>query len=85
VECRVGCGACCIALSISSHIPGMPKGKLAGVRCIQLTSNNRCKLIGKSERPTVCNNLRPSKEMCGETATEALAWLDNLEKLTAPL
>jgi uncharacterized protein len=84
VECRVGCGACCIAPSISSYIPGMPKGKLAGVRCIQLTSDNRCKLIGKSERPIVCNNLRPSKEMCGETATEALAWLNDLEILTAP-
>lgn len=26
-ECRPGCGACCIAPSISSPIPGMPEGK----------------------------------------------------------
>ncbi len=84
MECRVGCGACCIALSISSPIPEMLKGKLAGVRCIQLTSDNKCKLIGKSERPTVCNNLQPSREMCGETAMEALSWLNDLEKLTTP-
>lgn len=30
-ECRPGCGACCIAPSISSPIPGMPEGKAAGV------------------------------------------------------
>jgi Fe-S-cluster containining protein len=27
INCRLGCGACCIAPSISSAIPGMPKGK----------------------------------------------------------
>ncbi len=40
--CRAGCGACCIALSISSPIPGLPAGKPAGVRCPQLTADNRC-------------------------------------------
>ncbi|MDW3636530.1 YkgJ family cysteine cluster protein, partial [Vibrio sp. Vb0667] len=24
MDCRLGCGACCIAPSISSPIPGMP-------------------------------------------------------------
>ena len=38
--CRAGCGACCIAPSISSPIPGMPNGKPAGVRCVQLDANN---------------------------------------------
>jgi len=84
VECRVGCGACCIAPSISSPIPGMPKGKLAGVRCVQLTSDNRCRLFGKPERPVVCSNFQPSREMCRERDTEALAWLNNLEILTMP-
>jgi Fe-S-cluster containining protein len=28
LACRSGCGACCIAPSISSAIPGMPQGKL---------------------------------------------------------
>jgi Fe-S-cluster containining protein len=27
MDCRVGCGACCIAPSISSPLPGMPRGK----------------------------------------------------------
>ena len=83
-ECRPGCGACCIAPSISSPIPGMPGGKPAGVRCVQLTDDNRCRLFGQPERPVVCVQLRPSGEMCGETANEALAYLDALELATRP-
>jgi uncharacterized protein len=83
-ECRVGCGACCIAPSISSPIPGMPEGKPAGVRCIQLTEDNRCKLFGLPERPAVCVRLRPHPEMCGSTADEALAYLIHLEAITLP-
>ena len=30
MRCREGCGACCIAPSIASSIPGMPDGKPAG-------------------------------------------------------
>ncbi|HEX3554057.1 MAG TPA: YkgJ family cysteine cluster protein [Thermoanaerobaculia bacterium] len=84
MECRIGCGACCIGLSISSPIPGMPAGKPAGVRCIQLTDDNRCHLFGQPERPAVCVNLRPMREMCGDTADQALAYLAFLEKATAP-
>ncbi len=84
MECRVGCGACCIALSISSPIPGMPHGKAVGVRCVQLTPDNRCRLYGRPERPVVCVRLRPSEEMCGQTADEALAWLFELERITHP-
>jgi Fe-S-cluster containining protein len=84
MDCRAGCGACCIALSISSPIPGMPGGKPAGVRCVQLTADNRCAIFGRPDRPQVCNNLRPMPEMCGETADEALAYLQRLEELTAP-
>ena len=73
MNCRAGCGACCIAPSISSPIPGMPgnaatslpKGKPAGVRCVQLDDNNRCLLFGDPRRPTVCSSLRASVEMCG--------------------
>jgi len=82
--CRPGCGACCIALSISSPIPGMPGGKSAGVRCVQLTDDYLCRLFGKPERPPVCVNLRPNKEMCGDSREEALAYLARLEELTAP-
>ncbi len=84
MECRAGCGACCIALSISSPIPGMLDGKPSGVRCVQLTADNRCLLFGKAERPEVCTRLRPMEEMCGSSAEEALAYLYRLEAATAP-
>jgi len=83
LECRVGCAACCIAPSMSSLIPGMPDGKHAGDRCIQLTSDNKCMLFGKEERPAVCISLKPSDEMCGKTAKEAYLYLEELEKATA--
>lgn len=82
LECRAGCGACCIAPSISSTIPGMPQGKPAGVRCIQLTNEHRCKLFGKPERPAVCASLKPLEEMCGASAREAFQKLARLERAT---
>ena len=85
VACRTGCGACCIAPSISSPIPGMPDGKPAGVRCIQLTDDLRCAIFGTPERPEVCNRLRPSDEMCGASTQEAFAHLEALERLTRPV
>ena len=84
MDCRAGCGACCIALSISSPIPGMPHGKPAGVRCVQLTDDNLCLLFEKPERPEVCVRLRPTEEMCGSTREEALVYLSALERATAP-
>jgi Fe-S-cluster containining protein len=84
MECRVGCAACCIAPSISSPIPGMPNGKPAGVRCIQLADDGRCLLFGQPGRPAVCASLRPTEEMCRSTAHEALAYLTWLEEATEP-
>lgn len=84
MDCRVGCGACCIAPSISSSIPGMPDGKPAGGRCIQLSDDNRCKIFGQPDRPEVCVRLRPAKEMCGQSTEEAMAWLTELERATQP-
>lgn len=84
MDCRIGCGACCIAPSISSPIPGMPNGKPAGERCVQLTSDNRCLLFGKPERPAVCSSLIPSDQMCGTSTVEALTFLTRLETLTKP-
>ncbi|MEO8857675.1 MAG: YkgJ family cysteine cluster protein [Burkholderiaceae bacterium] len=81
--CRAGCGACCIAPSISSPIPGMPNGKPAGVRCVQLTDENRCAIFGQPERPTVCSSLRAEPVMCGADRDHALAWLTQLEAATA--
>ncbi len=85
MECRAGCGACCIAPSISSPISGMPRGKPAGVRCVQLSADNLCLLFGKPERPAVCQRLSSSLEMCGESADYALAWLAKLERATQPI
>lgn len=84
MDCRIGCAACCIAPSISSPIPGMPDGKAAGVRCIQLDAAGRCLLFGLAERPAVCLSLRPAAEMCGRTNEEAMAWLNALERVTHP-
>lgn len=85
LECRPGCGACCIAPSISSPIPGMPNGKPAGVRCVQLTDDNLCKLFGHSDRPAVCSQLRPQADMCGANSDEAMAFLAKLEETTRPV
>lgn len=84
MECRAGCGACCIAPSISSPIPGMPQGKPAGVRCVQLTDDNLCRLYGLPERPAICVRLRANEEMCGQSTGEALIYLTELEILTRP-
>ncbi len=84
MECRHGCGACCIASSISSPIPGMPHGKPAGVRCVQLTADNACAIFGQPGRPVVCSSLRPSVAMCGGSREEALRGLIRLEAETVP-
>ena len=84
MDCRVGCAACCIAPSISTPIPGMPLGKPAGVRCVQLTDDHRCLLFGRPERPAVCTSLRPSPDMCGSCAREAYTWFAWAERMTAP-
>ena len=84
MECRTGCGACCIVPSISSSIPGMENGKPAGVRCVQLTEDNRCLLFGHPKRPAVCVQLRPSLEMCGREDRDAFDYFVRLDALTRP-
>lgn len=84
LTCRPACGACCIAPSISSPIPGLPQGKPAGVRCVQLSDDYRCMIFGHPERPAVCDGLLPSPEMCGERREQALRWLGVLEDQTRP-
>ena len=84
MNCRPNCGACCIAPSISSPIPGMPLGKPAGTRCIQLAPDETCKIFGRPERPAVCRSLLPSDEMCGSSREQAIRWLDAIEKQTCP-
>ncbi|TWO71066.1 YkgJ family cysteine cluster protein [Caenimonas sedimenti] len=83
MDCRTGCGACCTAPSINSPIPGMPQGKPAGVRCVQLDEANRCRIFGRPERPTFCAGLRPSAEMCGDSREHAMFYLADLEARTS--
>ncbi|MFY9183821.1 MAG: YkgJ family cysteine cluster protein [Limnohabitans sp.] len=87
MNCRSGCAACCTAPSISSPIPGMPSGKPAGVPCIQLNEQLRCKIFGQPERPAVCGQLQASVEMCGPLDDQgqfARIYLTRLEQLTRP-
>jgi len=84
MECRVGCGACCIAISLSSPLPGHPQGKPAGVPCRQLTRDNHCALFGHPERPQVCADLQAQPAMCGDNRSQALARLHRLEIDTQP-
>jgi hypothetical protein len=58
--------------------------KPAGVPCIQLDAQLRCKLFGRPERPAVCGSLMPSPEMCGDSRTQALRFLGWLERDTRP-
>lgn len=83
MECRAGCGACCIAPSISSAIPGMPKGKPAGVRCVQLSADNLCQLFGLPQRPAVCVQFAADQQVCGNSREEAIQLLGWLEQATA--
>jgi hypothetical protein len=62
----------------------MPDGKPAGVRCIQLTGDNRCAIFGSPDRPAVCSSFRASEEMCGTSREEAMATLERLERSTQP-
>ena len=63
----------------------MRDGKPAGVRCVQLTEDNLCRIYGQPDRPAVCAALRPSAEMCGDSTEHALAYLTELERLTRPV
>ncbi|WJW93429.1 YkgJ family cysteine cluster protein [Enterobacter pseudoroggenkampii] len=84
MDCRPDCGACCTAPSISSPIPGMPEGKPANTRCVQLSETNLCMIFGSPLRPKVCSGLQPTAEMCGSTREQAMMYLLELESLTAP-
>ncbi|WP_287462452.1 YkgJ family cysteine cluster protein [Accumulibacter sp.] len=83
-DCRPGCGACCIAPSISTPMPGHPRGKAAGERCASLDGDYRCRLWGRPERPCCCAGLQPSDEMCGDDRQQAITWLTALERATRP-
>lgn len=62
----------------------MAQGKPAGTRCFQLDDDNRCRIFGSADRPSVCSQLKPSAEMCGATASHAMRFLVQLERDTQP-
>ncbi len=82
MDCRAHCGACCIAPSISSPIPGMPDGKPAGVRCVQLLDDMRCAIFGSPLRPKVCGNLAANADLCGSDREDALQLIFLMEVAT---
>lgn len=82
MDCRPNCGACCIVISISSPIPGMPDGKPAGVRCIHLTNDMKCSLFGKPERPAVCGKFQAEELFCGKSRNDAIEILARLENIS---
>lgn len=75
IPCRPHCGACCTAPAIDSPIPGMPQGKPAGVPCIHLDAQRRCRLYGLPERPQVCLDFSADEMICGESREQAMRWL----------
>lgn len=85
MQCRPGCGACCIEPSINRPFYGMPAGKPAGVPCIHLDEQRRCRLFGDPRRPDVCVNFAAELSVCGTTGGEAerrLRWLEDATSQT---
>ena len=84
MDCRPGCGACCIAPSIAAPLPGMPDGKPAGVRCVHLDEAYRCDLFGDPRRPALCDAFAPEPGICGDDREQALVNIAVLEQLSEP-
>jgi len=62
----------------------MPDGKPAGVPCVQLDEQYRCKIFGLPERPTACGHFKPQFEICGDTREQAMETIAMLELSTQP-
>ena len=84
MQCREGCGACCIAPSITQPLPGMPAGKPAGVRCVHLDHSLRCELFGDPSRPALCGAFRAEPDICGDDRDQALQIIATLELASFP-
>ncbi len=83
MECRSGCGACCIAPSISTPFLGYPNGKPAGEPCKHLNQDYQCLLFDSEQRPAVCGDFPAELETCGSSRAYALERLVYLEAATA--
>lgn len=60
----------------------MPKGKPAGIRCVQLADDLSCKIFNSPERPKVCAGFKPEKIICGDSAQEAYKIIAQLEGIS---
>ncbi|MEQ1530798.1 MAG: hypothetical protein ABL925_15895 [Methylococcales bacterium] len=83
MECRIGCGACCIAPSISSALPLHPFGKPASVRCLHLDVDNKCLIFLLPSRPQVCHGFKATiipLHPGGKPANVACLHLDDSNK-----
>jgi len=79
MQCRSGCGACCIAPSISGPLPGMPNGKPAGIACIHLTADFACAIFSQPKRPSFCGQFKAEALFCGESREQALELIAAVE------
>jgi|AntAceMinimDraft_11_1070367.scaffolds.fasta_scaffold00227_27 hypothetical protein len=84
MQCRTSCGACCIAISISTPFFGMPGGKPASVPCVHLSPAMLCVLHGDPRRPAVCDAFMAEEEYCGDNREQALTRLAQLEVQSVP-
>lgn len=83
MECRSGCGACCIAPSIHSPYFGMPNGKKANEMCVHLQPHTfQCAIWGTQHYPETCLKFAPSEMFCGNNREEAIRILTDLEIAT---
>jgi len=84
IDCHQ-CGQCCIEISISSAIPGMPEGKPAGVACKWLDKQSMlCKLFKRPERPQICSSFNANSDICGKNGNEAVKLIRMYEAITKP-
>jgi uncharacterized protein len=65
--------------SISSPLPGMPEGKPAGVRCIHLDDEYRCRIFHEESRPAVCDKFKADPLVCGTCREDAIKIMAELE------
>ncbi|WOJ98652.1 Fe-S-cluster oxidoreductase [Congregibacter brevis] len=62
----------------------MPRGKPAGIACINLDAQtNSCKIWGTLEYPSVCRDFSPHDEVCGDSREQAISLIRSLEIKTA--
>ena len=79
MDCRPNCGACCIFLSISLVIPGMPKGKPASVKCTQLDGNLNCRIFNSPDWPKVSSGFNAEKIISGNSSQVAYSIIASLK------